>query len=386
MNSDKENASRRCSIFLSPAREERPCLEALMGELCVKLDLPTFEPHVTLFAGLFPDPDLVGKTLAGIAAGMPPITLKVKGIRCTAEYFKSVFIEFAEHPLLDDIHGRVRDACGSPSGYELAPHLSLLYADLPLAAKEILARGISLDRGEFRFDEVKLVTPLNLAEWWRDTGKWQTLCRFRLAGKEGGPPLRAVLFDFGGVLATEGFREGLMAIARRQGLDPAKVHQLAMDAIYESGYITGRGSEADFWAIMRDRTGIDGTDAELCGEILGRFAIRPKMIETARRLKRRGFITAILSDQTDWLERLDARDGFSGGFDRVFNSFHLGKGKRDPSIFTDVAAALGISPHEALFVDDMPGNVERAISMGMRGIVFRDEESFLAELEHLLME
>ena len=31
--------------------------------------------------------------------------------------------------------------------------------------------------------------------------------------------IRAVLFDYGGVLAEEGFREGLFSIARQQGLE-----------------------------------------------------------------------------------------------------------------------------------------------------------------------
>ncbi len=32
--------------------------------------------------------------------------------------------------------------------------------------------------------------------------------------------IKAVLFDFGGVLAEEGFREGLKSIGRKNGLDP----------------------------------------------------------------------------------------------------------------------------------------------------------------------
>ncbi len=194
---------------------------------------------------------------------------------------------------------------------------------------------------------------------------------------------RAVFFDFGGVLATEGFREGLQEIARRQGLDPREVHMAGMDAIYDSGYIVGNGSEAEFWAMMRERTGLAGTDEELSGEILGSFVIRPRMLEAVRRLRRMGIITAILSDQTDWLERLDDRDLFYGEFDHVFNSYRLGKGKRDPSLFADVVAGIGIAPHEALFVDDMPANVERARDEGLQGMVFADEEGFLAELERL---
>jgi putative hydrolase of the HAD superfamily len=194
---------------------------------------------------------------------------------------------------------------------------------------------------------------------------------------------RAILFDFGGVIATEGFREGLQEIARRQMLDPLEVHLIGMDAIYDSGYIVGRGSEAGFWAMMRERTGLAGTDEELASEILARFVIRPRMLEAVRRLRRMGIITAILSDQTDWLERLDHRDLFYGEFDHIFNSYRLGKGKRDPSLFADVVVGLDIVPHEALFVDDMPANVERARDEGLQGMVFTDEEGFLAEMEKL---
>lgn len=196
-------------------------------------------------------------------------------------------------------------------------------------------------------------------------------------------PIKAVLFDFGGVLAEEGFQEGLYAIARSQGFDPDEVIQAGMDAVYDTGYVLGRGSEADFWREMRQRTGIVGDDTALSREILDRFVLRPGIIAAVRALRQRGFMVAILSDQTDWLERLDRRDGFSAAFDRVFNSYRIGRGKRDPSAFDEAVRALGVAPHEALLVDDMPGNVERAVARGLQTILYRDEPGFLAELAQM---
>ncbi len=192
--------------------------------------------------------------------------------------------------------------------------------------------------------------------------------------------IRAAVLDFGGVIAEEGFRLGLEAIALRNDVDPAGVYREAEDAIYDTGYIAGRGTEADFWERLRRRTGIEGTDEALEDEILRRFALRPRMVAAVRALRREGVVVAILSDQTDWLERLDARDRFFMEFDRVFNSYRLGKGKRDATIFDDVVRALGVLPGEALFVDDNPGHVERARSRGLVARLFRGEETFLAEL------
>ncbi len=185
------------------------------------------------------------------------------------------------------------------------------------------------------------------------------------------PPLSGVLFDYGGVLAEEGFRNGLYAIARKNGVAPEPFYLRASDAIYETGYIAGRATETDFWEALRRGAGIRGTDEELTAEILPRFVLRPGMIDAVRRLRRNGYVVAIASDQTDWLERLDARDRFFREFDRVFNSFRLGKGKRDAGFFDDAAKALMLSPGELLFLDDNTGHVERASARGLYAMVVR---------------
>lgn len=198
--------------------------------------------------------------------------------------------------------------------------------------------------------------------------------------------VRAVLFDFGGVLATEGFRDGLFAIARSQGFDPAKLFEVAREAVYASGYVTGRGTESDFWGLVRLRAGIRGSDAELSAACVDRFTLRPGMLELVRSLKRRGVITAILSDQTDWLERIEARTPFFREFDRVFNSYRIGKGKRDASLFDDAVRELGVEPAAAVFVDDDPGNVTRAAARGLHALLFRDEQALLREFDALFGE
>jgi len=196
--------------------------------------------------------------------------------------------------------------------------------------------------------------------------------------------VEAVLFDYGGVLAEEGFREGLKEIARRHGLDPESLHRLGGEAVYDSGYVLGQGDEPAFWELMRRRSGLPDYERRFTDEILQRFVLRPKMMAAVRSLRRRGYLTAILSDQTDWLERLDARDRFFEEFDRVFNSYRLGKGKRDPSIFDDTLRELNVEPAQAVFIDDNAGHVARAAGRGLHTILFLDQGQALAELELIL--
>ena len=195
--------------------------------------------------------------------------------------------------------------------------------------------------------------------------------------------IRAVLLDFGGVLADEGFRNGLEALALKQGLDVASMPKAGMRAVYDSGFVLGRGTAADFWALLRQRTGLSGDDDSLTEHILSGFVIRPWMIDTVRQLRARGYVTGILSDQTHWLDMLDAKYHFYHAFDRIYNSYYLGKGKQDVTLFTDVAADLGMPVASILFIDDDAGNVERAQAAGLQTIHYVDQQSFIADLEKL---
>jgi putative hydrolase of the HAD superfamily len=193
----------------------------------------------------------------------------------------------------------------------------------------------------------------------------------------------AVFFDFGGVIADEGFREGLFAIAANCKFEPAHFFEVASDAIYDTGYIIGKASEGSYWELLRLRTGVPVSDLEMRLEILRRFRLRPWMLRIVDKLRQHGYFVALLSDQTNWLDELDATGHFSGRFDAVFNSYHLGKSKKDASVFTDVASLLGIDPKSCLFVDDNPGNISRASSVGYQTILYKTPESFVEEISLL---
>src|SRR5512137_1858067 len=193
--------------------------------------------------------------------------------------------------------------------------------------------------------------------------------------------IRAVLFDFGGVLAEEGFREGLKAIAKGKGLDPDDFYKISSDLVYQTGYITGACDEHSYWNAVRKKAGTKGVDQEFREEILKRFKLRPQMIVVVEKIKSSGLIVAILSDQTSWLDELDRRTRFHHHFDYVFNSYHLKKTKRDPSIFKEICALLGIRPKEVLFVDDNLDNVRRATHQGLRAIHFKGTREFQVEIK-----
>jgi len=193
--------------------------------------------------------------------------------------------------------------------------------------------------------------------------------------------VRAFVIDFGGVLADEGFREGLEAIAGMNGLDPEEFFSVARNLIYESGYVTGKIDEHAYWEEVRLKTKVRNDDKELRREILNRFRLRPPMLQEIKRIKATGAIVALLSDQTDWLDEVNRQTPFYHYFDHIFNSFNMKKSKRDSTLFDDVARQLAVKPQEILFVDDTNENVERARARGWRTLRFTNVEDFRKALK-----
>lgn len=192
--------------------------------------------------------------------------------------------------------------------------------------------------------------------------------------------IRFLMVDFGGVVAEEGFREGLKAIAAKAGQPEDRIISMGFDAVHESGYVAGKATEKDFWKAFRLRTGIDMPDQELRGEILSRFVIRKWMLDILSDLRNRGTKLSLLTDQTDWLYELDKNQGFLKYFDYVFNSFRLGKTKRSRDIFPLVLKKMNSLPHETVFVDDHPGNIDRAEEEGLNVILFTGRGDFMNQL------
>lgn len=193
-------------------------------------------------------------------------------------------------------------------------------------------------------------------------------------------PYTCAFFDYGGVLAEEGFKHTLFAMAEQYGHDPHTLWMTSLKLIWETGYVMGKCDEAAFWSLFKTRTGLIGDEAAWRRAMEDAFVLRPFMLDVVDNLRRLGVRTAVLSDQTDWLAALDARQGFSKHFEKVFNSYHYGVTKQELAFFRTALSEMGVTARESLFVDDNAGNVERARSLGITAILYETRDGFERDL------
>jgi putative hydrolase of the HAD superfamily len=191
--------------------------------------------------------------------------------------------------------------------------------------------------------------------------------------------LRAVIFDYGGVLTYLPDEEDWRKMASMVGAPLTCVLKAYWEHRYP--YEIARYDSAIFWRLVGHDCGQPVTDAlvrELVtqdNEQWGRP--NPDTIALARQLKASGVPTALLSNiQPDMLSFVRGRHPWLNEFEvRVF-SCQVGEAKPKAGIFLQAAERLYLRPQECLFVDDREANIEGAQRTGMQTLHFESANAF----------
>lgn len=185
--------------------------------------------------------------------------------------------------------------------------------------------------------------------------------------------LRAVIFDYGGVLRDDG-REGWSAVDRDSGL-PAGALWSTFHDIPEYQQSRRGAIDADAFraAIRRHLATVVGDAAHAAAALtaLDRYLAELPVLDAdmrvlVERLRAAGRVRlGLLSNAgRGWTARLRAH-GVADLFDDVVVSADVGLAKPDPEVFRLAARRLGIEPAACLMVDDQPQHLLGAQRVGL---------------------
>lgn len=198
--------------------------------------------------------------------------------------------------------------------------------------------------------------------------------------------IKAVIFDYGGILGQKQEPSYIERICRLTGL---KVEEFETNyrlerAAYDGGESDGR----QYWSSLLERSGVAVEERLL--ERLIRYDYlswttdRVEMIELAGRLKKSGYLVAILSNMPlDIGSYIKADKEWLEHFSPILFSSELKMSKPADEIYLHCLEQLGVKAEEALFIDDTYENVAAAERLGIKGYWFREDEFSLRELEEL---
>ena len=197
--------------------------------------------------------------------------------------------------------------------------------------------------------------------------------------------IRALIFDFGGVLARTESQKPREELARQVGLSPQQLYEAVFNGEESRLAQLGRMSLEEHWQRIGQVLGIDSSQ-ELV-EFRRRFfegdVLDAELVGHIQRMRGR-YKTALLSNASPQLTELLETLRVTDAFDVIVISGLVGVQKPDPAIYHILLERLGLSPEETIFVDDFVENVEAARELGMDTLHFRVGMDWREELERRL--
>ena len=185
-------------------------------------------------------------------------------------------------------------------------------------------------------------------------------------------PIRAVLFDYGGVLVRTVDPRPRQQLERRFDLQPGQVYDLVFGSPLWDDVQHGRTDGETFWRDVGERLGLNDEALRAFRRgFWGGDKLDEELLDVVRELRELGYKTAVLSNAPSslagYLEELDIVEAF----DSVIISADEGVTKPAPEIFDRALDRVGVGASEAVFIDDTPVNVEAARRVGLHATRFR---------------
>lgn len=171
------------AVWLLPSTDDALRLTAIIDDLAARHGSPRFEPHLTVLGGLRLDPARTQAVMRRIADRTAPMELAIRGVRHSPVFFESVFLRIEDDRRLQALRGQLCVDLGHRPHRAPAPHVSLVYGELPEDLRRSLRATIDAGRG-LLFDRIALATPGDDALDWLDVSQWRVLAISELAVHE----------------------------------------------------------------------------------------------------------------------------------------------------------------------------------------------------------
>lgn len=199
--------------------------------------------------------------------------------------------------------------------------------------------------------------------------------------------IRAVLWDFGGVILSSPF-EAFNHYESSNGLP--------IDFIRT---VNATDPDANAWALLeRSEIDADAFDERFAdeSEALGHRVpgadvlallggeVRPEMVATLDAVIDAGYRTACLTNNVVGGDPRPEVDAVMRRFEHIVESSKVGCRKPEPRFYEIACELLEVTPDECVFLDDLGVNLKPAKAMGMETIKVRHPEQAITDLGDVL--
>lgn len=183
--------------------------------------------------------------------------------------------------------------------------------------------------------------------------------------------IKAIVFDYFGVVSSDEYWDfvGTDKDLTTQWL------QLANDVNL------GKLSWQEFLQGLAEATGKPLAEVK---RVYEQEKINPQLVAFVKELHEHYKTGLLTNAHHDFIEPILRASHLDQVFDGVSISSRVGAVKPSEKMYRDILQKLGVTPQEAIFIDDIERNVEGAEEVGMRGIHYSSLERLKESLKEML--
>jgi epoxide hydrolase-like predicted phosphatase len=196
--------------------------------------------------------------------------------------------------------------------------------------------------------------------------------------------IRAVFFDFGGVIMRTEYQSPRQKLAERFNMDYDEMDRAVFGSDSARRASLGEITEDELWAQVLKRFKQPVSEVQAFRDnFFGGDVIDRHLVEYIRSLRGK-FHTGLISNAWSGLRGFITKENLIDLFDTVVISAEIGVVKPSAKIYEFALDQAKVGAGEAVFVDDTPVNIEACEKIGMKGILFNDPEESMNRLHHIL--
>jgi len=197
--------------------------------------------------------------------------------------------------------------------------------------------------------------------------------------------IRAVIFDFGGVLVRMVDDRPRLKLAEQLRVPLSRLDDLVFFSDSALRASKGEISVGMHWEAVRKALGIQPDDMPgFLDQYWSADDVNWQLLDYIRDLHPHYKVGLLSNAWDDLRQTLHTRWDIDGLFDELIISAEVKLIKPDPRIFHLAVARLGVQPGETVFIDDIAENVEAALKEGLNAIHYQDTQKTLDELNPYL--
>ena len=197
--------------------------------------------------------------------------------------------------------------------------------------------------------------------------------------------MRAVIFDFGGVLVRMIDDRPRLKLAEQLAVPLSRLDYLVFFSETAQKASRGEISVSMHWEAVRDALGIHPDEMpSFLQQYWSADDVNWELLGYIKKLHPTYKVGLLSNAWDDLRQTMHTRWDIDGLFDELIISAEVGIVKPDPRIFHLALERLSVQPAESVFIDDILTNVEAARQEGLVAIHFQDTRQTLADLQVLL--